>query len=62
MSREEVAAAVTRGFKSAEGLVTSSLRGLGNRRGATLVAAANRRADELELTLCDCRRSGRDNK
>jgi len=42
MSREEVAAAVARGFKSAEGLVTSSLRGLGNRRGAALFAAANR--------------------
>jgi len=42
MSREEVAAAVARGFKSAEGLVTSSLRGLGNRRGAALVDAANR--------------------
>jgi len=41
MSREEVAAAVARGFKSAEGLVTSSLRGLGNHRGAALVAAAN---------------------
>jgi len=45
MSREEVAAAVARGFKSAEGLVTSSLRGLGNRRGGALVrvATANRR-------------------
>jgi len=46
MSREEVAAAVARGFKSAEAeglVVTSSLRGLGNRRGAALVAAANRR-------------------
>jgi len=43
MSREEVAAAVARGFKSAEGLVIFSLRGLGNRRGAALVAAANRR-------------------
>ena len=42
MSWEEVAAAVARGFKSAQGLVTSSLRGLGNRRGAALVDAANR--------------------
>jgi len=43
MSREEVAAAAARGFKSAGGLVTASLRGLGNRRGGALVAAANRR-------------------
>jgi len=44
MSRDEVAAAVARGFKSAGGgLVTASLRGLGNRRGAALVAAANGR-------------------
>ena len=41
MSREEVAAGVAQGFKSAEGLVTSSLRGFGNRRGAALVAATN---------------------
>jgi len=43
MSREEVAAAVARDFKSAGGLVTASLRGLGNRRGGALVASANRR-------------------